>query len=405
MLPRSLSVSRPVGRAVLAIVLCVVFYQRAAFNLSHVDYRNSNFFFFWLAGHMAWTGENPYDSTQWLAAHDTYGVSWRPNSIFPYPLPLEFVLAPLGLLSLPDAYFWWIISSEMLLAAAVWVQLTHLSDPQRGRLFVPLILALLFFGPVYLTLQIGALGAFTVAVLVGAIVALQRRAFLLAGVLLSLTLLKPPQGVTIMLLAGTWLLAQRNWKALEGIFLGIAVLFGVGLARDPLWLSKFATAGQAVMERTMGIQSNTFGYAYVLCSRNEACMWIVGGSVAAAILVWAAWALATRGAQLSPWEAFGLIIPIAFATTLYLWSYDEIPYVIPIVWIAAELVRRTASYWAGAGFVILVVVTSVVALYIEATTRLDLMSGLTTVLVLGLGLWLITSRPRPQLAAAVDADV
>ena len=71
------------------------------------DYHNSNFAFFWLSGRMILQGESPYNETQYLAGHDTYGIKWRPNNIFPYPLPLALIFIPFGLISLANAYILW----------------------------------------------------------------------------------------------------------------------------------------------------------------------------------------------------------------------------------------------------------------------------------------------------------
>ncbi|MFH1184005.1 MAG: hypothetical protein V1755_03060 [Chloroflexota bacterium] len=100
MLGERRSVLRLAISIVTLLVLATAFYQRAANNLSRIDYGNSNFVFFWIAGRMVLSGENPHDSAQWLEQHDANNVTWRPNQIFPYPLPLAFRLAPLGLVSL-----------------------------------------------------------------------------------------------------------------------------------------------------------------------------------------------------------------------------------------------------------------------------------------------------------------
>ncbi|MGA7607447.1 MAG: hypothetical protein WCA79_16135, partial [Anaerolineales bacterium] len=100
MKPNFASPLKIAGMILAVILLGVIFYLKAMQNYIHQDYTNANFFFFWLAGRMMWTGQNPYNATQWLAGHDAYGATWKPNQIFPYPLPLAFLMAPLGLISL-----------------------------------------------------------------------------------------------------------------------------------------------------------------------------------------------------------------------------------------------------------------------------------------------------------------
>ncbi len=389
------------GAALAAAVLAVAFYLRAIYNLTHIDFGNTNFVFFWLAGRMSLMGENPYNTIQWLAAHDAYGVAWRPNAIFPYPLPLAYFMAPLGLLSLAAAYFTWQILSQVIIALTVWSLLRRWSDSRFTRLLIPLTFSLLFFGPVYLTLQIGALGAFTLVVLLAAMSAMEHQRSLLAGLLLSLTILKPSQAAPILALAGIWLLSRRDWKAIQGGLLGSLALVILGLLRDPLWISKFGGASQVVLDRTLGIQSNTFGFAYLACQRNLVCMWIVGGAASVLALGLGGFYLWRNRGWLTPWEAFNIIIPVSFVTSVYLWSYDQAPYVIPIVWIAASLVKRTKIYAWAFIFLILLVAVSFGAVIVQANTRQDFTSILTTALVLGLSLLL--SRAERDLPAALRA--
>ena len=99
-----------------AIALLAAFSQRALQNLARIDYRNSNFVFFWLAGRMAVTGEDPYNEAQWLAQHEINHVTWQADPVFSYPLPLAVFLAPLGLLPLDAAYVCWQLFSLAVLA-------------------------------------------------------------------------------------------------------------------------------------------------------------------------------------------------------------------------------------------------------------------------------------------------
>jgi len=85
--------------------------------------------------------------------------------------------------------------------------------------------------------------------------------------------------------------------------------------------------------------------------------------------------------DLTAWEAFGLIIPAAFLTTPYLWSYDQILYLIPVVWIAVRLVDRTRGYVAPFIFMTVLVLGSIVGPVDLCETRSDLASLLTTGLV------------------------
>ena len=390
-----------VAAPLLLLAVATVLIQRATFNARTMDYRNSNFVFFWLAARMVVAHENPYDTTQWLSQHDANEITWRPNRIFPYPLPLAFLLAPLGMLPLQSAYLTWQIASGLALAVSVWLLLGR--GPRRPgvAVFAGIVLMLVFFGPFYLTMQIGTLSALVLACIAAAIVALESQNSLLAGLLLSLTLLKPPQGVPILLLTGPWLLSRGDRRALVGMAGGAAALVIVGLLADPLWLAKSVSAGNAVMNRTLGIQSNAFGIAYWVCSGSETCMWIGGGIAAAAVLAGAGSYLWRKRASLSPEQALSLIIPVAFLSTVYLWSYDQVLYVVPIVWVFVRLAEERDSFLMAFAFLSTVIVAAFIALGYQALTQSDLLSGITTLVVLAGFILMSGAGPR---AAAREPD-
>ncbi len=378
------------------VVLGGLFYFWAMQNYAHQNYTNSNFFFFWLSGYMIRLGQNPYDQVQWLAGHAAFGATWIPNKIFPYPLPLAFLMVPLGLLSLGQAYIVWQIISQIIIAITVYALLQHWQEQPQKMLYLPLMIFLLFFGPVFLTLQVGSVGPLALVAVLLSILFLEKEKSFLAGFFLAMTILKPPQGVTILVLAGIWFLARRDWKAIWGVATGGIFLLLAGIVRDPLWLVKFRGASEAVLDRTLGIHSNIYSFSYLACNQNLSCMWIFGTTGTIIVLGLGGIYLWRRKNQLTPWETFNIILPLGFISTIYLWSYDQLLYVIPITWIAAKLIERTKSYIPTFVFLIILDLFTFAALMIQANTRKDLLSIVTTILTLGLCLLLMHWKPRPE---------
>ena len=357
------------------------------------DYQNSNFAFFWLSGRMILEGENPYNETQYLAGHDIYGIKWRPNNIFPYPLPLALIFIPFGLIPLANAYILWQVVSLVSIALIIFILLNHWKESAQRRLLIPIFAFMFFFGPLYLTLFTGSIGAIAALVILGAILLFEKDRSLLAGVVLSLTILKPPQGLPILLLAGIWFLARRDWKAILGVAIGGISLLLIGMIQDPLWAIKFLGASQAVMDRTQGVHSNVWAFAYLACGGASPCSTLLGGTLGLVLLGLGGFFLWQHQAKVTAWEAFNIIIPIAFVSTIYLWAYDQLTYIIPIVWIVGTLVERTKSYIHAFLFLIVLDMFSFYALVQQAATDKDLWSLGTTVIVVGMVLGLLYLKP------------
>jgi hypothetical protein len=373
-------------------VLVLVFFLRAGQNYRTQDNFNSNFFFFWLSGRMVVTGENPYDSLQYLAGHDAAGVTWKPNLIFPYPLPLSVFMVPLGLLSITKAYFALQITSQVILTGAALAVLAQWRSLSHWRMLVPVVLFLLFYGPAYLTLKVGAIGALALLFVLLSILSFGSGRSVLGGAFLAMTLLKPPQGLTILLLAGIWILARRDWKAILGIGLGGLGLLIIGLIQDPYWLVKFFNASRAVMDRSQGVQSNVWAFASLACGGRSLCSTTFGVAASLGVIGLGAIFLWKEHNRLSTMEAFNIIVPLGFLATIYLWSYDQVLYVLPITWITGTLVERTKSYLPAFVFLVVTTLVSLAALSLFAYTLKDEWSLANTVIVIAMLLWLFYTR-------------
>ncbi len=395
------------GTLITVTLLGGIIYFRAQLNSAGFNAENSNFSFFWLAGRMVLDGENPYDQTQYLAGHDTYGIEWRPNKIFPYPLPLAIFCIPLGFFSVDDAYFLWTVISLMITVITIYTLLKHWDTTAHRRLLIPIFIFMLFFGPNYLTLRTGAISALSLLTILIAILLLDKNQSMLAGIVLSLTMLKPPQGLTILLLAGIWFLGRRDWKAIGGVAIGGVGLVLIGMLQDPQWIIKFAGASEAVMDRTLGIHSNVWAYSYLACNGSSPCSTLLGitGSLVllglGGLYLWQIRPQGTAPVQVTAWEAFNIIIPVAFVSTIYLWSYDQLPYIIPIVWITGTLVKNSKSYIYAFLFLITLDLFSLYALLQHAEISKDLWSLGNTLIVLGMVLWLYHRRAN----SSVEKDI
>lgn len=393
------SIPKSISASLILAALGLLIFARVQISLGF-DVPNSNFSFFWLAGRMILSSENPYNETQYLAGHDANGMNWRPNKIFPYPLPLALFCIPLGFFSMKTAYIIWQVVSLLLVALTIYLLLNHWQEKTHQTLLVPIFFFLMFWGPLYLTTHAGTFSAFSLIILLAATLLLEKEKSLLAGIILAFTMLKPPQGLTILLLAGVWFLARRDWKAIAGVAVGGLAILVVGLIQDPQWIQKFLGAGDAVMDRTLGIHSNVWAFAYLACDGATPCSTLLGGTFSLILLSGASLLLWQNQAQWSAWEAMNLIIPIAFVSTIYLWAYDQLTYIIPIVWIVGTLVQKQRSIILAFVFLILLDIVSIFALVQQAFTEKDLWSLGATLLVLLFLFIAQRMKPKPAIDKA-----
>ena len=70
-------------------------------------------------------------------------------------------------------------------------------------------------------------------------------------------------------------------------------------------------------------------------------------------------------------------------STVYLWTYDQTPYIIPIVWIVGTLVERTKKYIHAFLFLILLDTFTIFAATQLSATHKDLWGFGTTFLIFG----------------------
>lgn len=394
-----ISIPKPLGILITLTLLGVLIFARVQISLGF-DVPNSNFSFFWLAGRMILDGENPYDEAQYLAGHDANGMNWRPNKIFPYPLPLALFCIPLGFFSMQTAYVIWQVFTLLLIALTIYLLLQHWQEKSQRDLFLPIFFFLLFLGPAYLSTHAGTISILPVMVLLAAILLLEKEQSLWAGIVLALTMLKPPQGLTILLLAGVWFLARRDWKAILGVAIGGLAILVVGLIQDPQWIQKFLGAGDAVMARTLGVHSNVWAFAYLACDGAAPCSTLLGGALSLSLLGGAAMLLWKNQAKWSAWEAMNVIIPIGFVSTIYLWAYDQLPYIIPVTWIVGTLVQKQRSILLAFAFMIVIDLVSIFALAEQALTDKDLWSLGTTLILLVFLLVAWRMKPKPAIDKA-----
>jgi hypothetical protein len=401
--PKNGSLLKNIGVVFSVILLGSIFYIRASRETFNQRNTYTNFFVFWLSGDLILQGQNPYNADDWQAGHAANGYEQPAEEIFLYPLPLAVLLSPLGFFPYEGASLAWKILSQSLVAIVIFILLRTWQRPAHQRLFVPLVLICLYYGPVLLTQRSGSTGAVTLLIVsIVIILMLKNKRPFLSGFLLAFTMLKPPQGLLILLLLGIWLLARKDWKTIQGIIAGGIVLWLIGASVDLNWVTKFLSSGEAAFDRRLGLHSNVWSFSHLICEKNITCTYGMGAVAALTLLGLAGFYLWKKQAQGTAWEAMNLIIPVGFISTVYLWAYDQILFIIPIIWIVGTLVQKTKSYIYAFLFLVILIAYAFFAMERLIALSHDLWSlGNTLIVFAGLLLASLLAE-KPEKIKAVQ---
>jgi hypothetical protein len=218
----------------LLLLTCAVLFVAGLYALSRPTH---DFLEYWTAAHLLAHHQNPYSLLQVLKAQKMLG--WTEHD------PLMFVSPPWALtlilpLSLLDSYsFAWVLWVSILIAAVAMASLL-LMDIYFGAVRIPEVTDSIFnrclfaftFYPVILCLKYAQTTPFALLGLAGFLYFDLNRRPIAAGVLLSLTLIKP------QLLFLVWLAVlfrssqQREWRLLASVCVVLAALTTLAASFD-----------------------------------------------------------------------------------------------------------------------------------------------------------------------------
>lgn len=395
--PPSAAARARVGRLALALLaLCPLLVWSAARLVYALNYRASDFFTFWLAARMQWTGQDPYSPADWLAGHQQFAADWIPNALYPYPLPLALLLAPLGLLPLDRAYIVWISLALVLMVTAVMLVLLLDWQPRSKHYVVPLLIGLLLFRPVWVSLRNGQLGGLLVFVVALAACCWEQRRWLAGGLVLALLALKPTFGFPVLGLGLLWLAARRQWAGAAGIAVSGAALLLIAQLQNAQWLSRFLGVGQAKLGETFGYSPTLWGLAGAACGHTLTCTLAAGGLLAGGLLLATGFVLTASRARPGPLLALSLSLPAALLVMPYGWAYDQALLLVPLAVATLAAARAGFPYLVSALLFFAVDLLAIALLLLAAATGEDTWSALVPLVVWVLALW-AARRPAGEL--------
>jgi hypothetical protein len=318
---------------VMALVIILVALAEFVWNARNPTDRD--FLSFWGAAQLAIAG-SPAAAYDLDALHRvqqavaTFGSGKMP---FPYPPAFLLLVMPFGMLPFPIGMAAWASATFLLYVVAI-----RRLFPQSGWLAAA-------FPPVFVTAAIGQNAFVMCAILAAGLLLLPKRPFA-AGLLLGCLILKPQLGLMLPIA----LVAGRQWRATAGaalssvgvLALGLAVF---GIAATSAWIGQMPLYVSIARDGLVGWHKLASVYAAARqagLDMDVAFALHFAVAAAAAGAVWKVWR--------SPADPICKAAMLAAATMLaspYVFSYDALILVIPLLWLAQTGTRPTviAALW------------------------------------------------------------
>jgi hypothetical protein len=197
---------------VVALIATIVAIAGADLNKISLD----DFIEYWSAGRLNLTGGNPYSYEEMLAIQRQLGWEEALPVMMWNPPPTLTLVMPFGALPyLPARLLWLLVSGILVVLASdrLW-QLYEGAPEKRG---LALLLAVSFM-PTLSVLQMGQIGVWIMAGIVGFLLFVHKQRWLAAGALFALTVIKPHVAYLVWAALALWWLGKPRWGlALGGV--------------------------------------------------------------------------------------------------------------------------------------------------------------------------------------------
>jgi hypothetical protein len=362
--------------AVLGIVILTVLFAVASPRIvGSLDYVNSDFFKVWLAARLAWSGQDPYDPETWIGENRAHGSDWISEDAFLYPIGLALMLAPLGALGIYQAYVVWVFLSLLMILAALLLLVTRRGAPVPIQVVVPLVVGAFAFRPVLVTVRNGQLGALLLILVVLALRMWENGRWLLGGVVLGLILVKPNVGAPVGCLITAWAVLTGRWKAALGFALAVAAILALGWLQDPGWVGKYLEVLGRKAGATLGFAPSLWGWVGLACRDVRGCL-VPSGLLATALLIGLALAhFGIRRRDLETDLAIATAVPVALLVTPYMWAYDQVLLLVPLVISVSRMQEQGFPYLATAPLLLYFSLAAVLLVLVAATIGRDAWSA------------------------------
>ncbi len=365
----------------LISLLLIVFVAIIAWKIaeSQNNMLNSDFFTFWLGSKLVLAGQNPYDPSIWLLGHQLAGSTWLENAIYCYPLPLAYILIFIGVMPIQLASPVWVFLSICSILGAIILLQSRSKDGLQLKHLFPIILGLALFRPIFTTIRNGQIGGFILLVIVLVLFYTEKKKWIVVGLLSTLLYLKPTIGLPILGLLFIWLIKNNGLKAIITNVITSSIILGISILQQPDWVYSFLKIGLSKGSDVFMITPTIWGISGLSCGLNPRCTVFVGSTIFTFITISAVILFWKYSKKWSIWLSGSIFVLVSLLITPYLWVYDQVLLLLPIIYFTSTLSQINNRYLVISLIPLLFTLISQVLLYLAVINQHDVFSILLTI--------------------------
>lgn len=317
------------------IILCPLFLLSSLLLSRLYEGHKQDFAAYWQAGHMILSGQDVYDSAEWIAVREAEGTALHSEPTFQYPLPLAVLFAPLALIPVHYAHILWMFFAQVAILTSI-IALLSFYPNRSGYLELLAIAGIFLYRPTFTVVYSGQILTLLLILLVLSIRLFHAERWFLGGLLLSSLSLKPSVGLPVLFLSGLWLLSRKQWKGIWGLLVGGFGLVLIGALVNYRWIIDYISIGGNSFYKYFGINPTLWG-AVDKIFKADSLSFTVGLVCTVAILGVEAYLFWRSKSNIDAFSAFASIVPAALFVTPYLWHHDQILLIIPIMFLLTSI--------------------------------------------------------------------
>ena len=337
-------------RTVLIVAIAIIICIQPAFGsraMQSSQSRIDDFIEYWAGGKLTIEGSNPYDPKEILRVERLIDASipvtimmWNP------PWTMSLVM-PFSLLDYRTAStLWLLIHMLIVMASAGW--LWHYYGGRTST--APLVaLAAPLFPPALIALGNGQITPLALGGLCTFLLMEKQKRYIPAGIVASLTLIKPHLVYLAWGAIFLWSIHKRQWGIIIGAVLGVAGLLTAPLILNPRICQQYLAAmfnypPDYYISPTLGTLARlVLGWQ----------MWwpqflpnVIG-------IVWLVWYWRSRRHEWNWKDHLPVILTVSVLTSAFGWLFDLVLFLIPIIQVSISLIRKRPPMFAIAAWSIL----------------------------------------------------